>query len=308
MTRSDVTKGHPEYYQDLAADIARRTPGAFYINQFANPANPRAHEESTAPEIWAQMDHDVDAVVAASAPAARSPASRVSSRRPRRTTDIVLADPQGSILASYIETGKVASRRGLVARGGDRRGLHPAGVRPVAGEEGLHRSRTREAFDVLRTLLQEGRHHGRHLVRHADRRGAALLPRADAAQARGHAGVRQRQQVPVQGLQRLLDARPGLHQARDARRPARPHLAAPQGARRGDGRRRRDGERGLPAHEALRRLAAAGAEGRQDRRHRHRGGHPARGLRQSRAFPRAGRRRRWKRTSSRCRRARRSRS
>ena len=45
MTRSDVGKGHPEYYQDMAERIAAETPGAFYVNQFANPANPlRARE------------------------------------------------------------------------------------------------------------------------------------------------------------------------------------------------------------------------------------------------------------------------
>src|SRR5438132_12876834 len=44
LTRSDVTKGHPEYYQDKAARRARET-GAYYINQFGNPANPRAHEQ-----------------------------------------------------------------------------------------------------------------------------------------------------------------------------------------------------------------------------------------------------------------------
>src|SRR5437016_11542013 len=46
LTRSDVTKGHPEYYQDVAARLARER-GAFYVNQFANEANPRAHEETT---------------------------------------------------------------------------------------------------------------------------------------------------------------------------------------------------------------------------------------------------------------------
>src|ERR1700761_5903440 len=56
LTRSDVAKGHPEYYQDLAERIARETPGAYFINQFGNPDNPRAHEESTGPEIWRQMD------------------------------------------------------------------------------------------------------------------------------------------------------------------------------------------------------------------------------------------------------------
>src|ERR1700760_343248 len=61
LTRSDVGKGHPEYYQDKAARIAAETPGSYYINQFTNPANPQAHEETTAPEIWEQMQHDLDA-------------------------------------------------------------------------------------------------------------------------------------------------------------------------------------------------------------------------------------------------------
>src|SRR6476620_9092338 len=52
MTRSDVGKGHPEYYQDMARRIASETPGACYIDQFSNPANPLAHETWTAPEIW----------------------------------------------------------------------------------------------------------------------------------------------------------------------------------------------------------------------------------------------------------------
>src|SRR5246127_4909401 len=63
MTRSDVVKGHPAYYQDLAQRIASEIPGAVFVNQFANPANPRAHEMTTAPEIWNQMDCDIDAVV-----------------------------------------------------------------------------------------------------------------------------------------------------------------------------------------------------------------------------------------------------
>src|SRR6266571_5238384 len=63
IVRSDVTRGHPEYYQDVAARLAQEIPGGFYVNQFGNPANPLAHERSTGPEIWEQMRHDVDAVV-----------------------------------------------------------------------------------------------------------------------------------------------------------------------------------------------------------------------------------------------------
>ena len=84
ITRSDVGKGHPEYYQDMAEAIAERTPGAFYINQFANPANPLAHETTTGPEICGRWRATSTPSWSASARAARSPASAASCARPRR--------------------------------------------------------------------------------------------------------------------------------------------------------------------------------------------------------------------------------
>ena len=63
ITRSDVGKGHPEYYQDMAQVLAATIPDAFFINQFENPANPLAHETTTAPELLQQMDGDIDAIV-----------------------------------------------------------------------------------------------------------------------------------------------------------------------------------------------------------------------------------------------------
>src|SRR3984885_3416719 len=62
LTRSDVSKGHPEYYRDVAERLAREMPDSYFVNQFGNPANAQAHEETTAPEIWEQMDHQLDAV------------------------------------------------------------------------------------------------------------------------------------------------------------------------------------------------------------------------------------------------------
>ena len=53
-TRSDVGKGHPEYYQDMAERLAAEN-GWFYVNQFENAANPQAHYETTGPEIQAQV-------------------------------------------------------------------------------------------------------------------------------------------------------------------------------------------------------------------------------------------------------------
>ena len=64
FTRSDVEKGHPEHYQDLAAKIVSETPRHFSTDQFNNPSNPYIHETTTGPEIWNQMNGDIDAFVA----------------------------------------------------------------------------------------------------------------------------------------------------------------------------------------------------------------------------------------------------
>jgi cystathionine beta-synthase len=108
LTRSDVGKGHPEYYQDMAERIAGET-GAFYVNQFANPANPHAHETTTGPEIWEQMDHDVDAVVCGVGSGGTIAGLSRYFARVAPKLEMVLADPQGSILAEYVETGKLST-------------------------------------------------------------------------------------------------------------------------------------------------------------------------------------------------------
>src|SRR6516165_4587141 len=109
LTRSDVMRGHPEYYQDVAARLAEEIPGAFYVNQFGNPANPLAHERTTGPEIWEQMRHDLDAiVVGVGSGGTLTGLGRFFNRvKPRRGIEMVLADPTGSVLYEYVKTGKL---------------------------------------------------------------------------------------------------------------------------------------------------------------------------------------------------------
>ncbi|TAL26871.1 MAG: pyridoxal-phosphate dependent enzyme [Alphaproteobacteria bacterium] len=106
VTRSDVNKGHPEYYQDMAQRIANEV-GGFYVNQFGNPANPLAHEISTAPEIWEQMQHDVDAIVCGVGSGGTMAGIARFMSRVSPNTEMVLADPVGSILAPLVNTGKM---------------------------------------------------------------------------------------------------------------------------------------------------------------------------------------------------------
>jgi cystathionine beta-synthase len=112
LTRSDVSRGHPEYYRDVAERLAREIPGACYLNQFENPANPLAHEETTAPEIWEQSGHELDAVVCGAGTGGTLTGLSRFFARTAPHVEMVLADPAGSILAEYARTRVVTEARG----------------------------------------------------------------------------------------------------------------------------------------------------------------------------------------------------
>jgi cystathionine beta-synthase len=155
LTRSDVGKGHPEYYQDLAARIAKEE-GAYYVNQFENPANPEAHETTTGPEIWEQLGHDVDAVVCGVGTGGTLTGLSRFFSKVNPGTEIVLADPAGSILKEYIETKKVSKEVGswLVE------GIGEDFIPPVSDLSRVKKAYSipdKEAFHTCRKLLrQEG--------------------------------------------------------------------------------------------------------------------------------------------------------
>ncbi|WP_158915961.1 cystathionine beta-synthase [Caulobacter sp. S45] len=117
LTRSDVGKGHPEYYQDIAERIAADTPNSVYVNQFANPANPLAHETSTGPEILEQTDGDLDAmVVGVGSGGTLTGLGRYFAKHSPKTK-MILADPVGSILAPLINEGKTVTPGSWVVEG-----------------------------------------------------------------------------------------------------------------------------------------------------------------------------------------------
>jgi len=116
MTRSDVPKGHPEYYQDMAERIAAET-GGWYVDQFGNPANPRAHETTTGPEVWEQTGHRLDAVVCGVGSGGTMTGLSRYFARVAPHVEMVLADPAGSVLAGYVATGKIGEAGSWLVEG-----------------------------------------------------------------------------------------------------------------------------------------------------------------------------------------------
>ena len=154
LTRSDVSKGHPEYYRDVAERLAGEIPNSFYVNQFANPANPRAHQETTAPEIWKQTQQRLDAVVCGVGTGGTLTGLSHFFAKTAPGVEIVLSDPAGSILAQYAKTGKVAAAKGgwlVEGIGGD-------SIPPVADFSRVGPTYTipdAEAFRTCRELLRK---------------------------------------------------------------------------------------------------------------------------------------------------------
>ncbi len=105
LTRSDVPHGHPEYYTDMAERLAQQIPGGFYVNQFANDANSLAHFQTTGPEIWEQMDGDIDAFVAGIGSGGTITGIGQYLKSVGSKAQIILADPVGSTLAGIVNDG-----------------------------------------------------------------------------------------------------------------------------------------------------------------------------------------------------------
>ena len=154
LTRSDVPEGHPEYYQDLARKIASETPGSFLADQFSNPANPLAHRTTTAPEIWEQMKGDVDAVVAGvgSGGTLTGLAQFFKSKNP--DISMVAADPEGSVVADAILTGKYKYEGGSWLVEGVGEDFIPNNF-DLSLMDDAEIVSDREAFEVLQVLLKE---------------------------------------------------------------------------------------------------------------------------------------------------------
>lgn len=152
LTRSDVGKGHPAYYQDYAQRLAKTLPGAFYIDQFNNAANPLAHTTTTAPELYQQLDGQIDAIVVGVGSGGTLGGLQAWFAEHSPHTEFVLADPAGSILADQVESGRYQEAGSWLVEG-----IGEDFIPPLAHIDNVRKAlriSDREAFTTARELLQ----------------------------------------------------------------------------------------------------------------------------------------------------------
>lgn len=154
LTRSDVGKGHPEYYQDMAARIAADIPGSWFADQFNNPANPLAHETTTGPELWEQTGHQLDAIVVGVGSSGTLTGLSNYFKKVQPDLEFVLADPKGSILADYINTGVLRDDAGSWAVEGIGEDFIPA-IADLSRVKKAYTIDDNESFNTARLLLSE---------------------------------------------------------------------------------------------------------------------------------------------------------
>ncbi|KAK4532758.1 hypothetical protein CCYA_CCYA13G3615 [Cyanidiococcus yangmingshanensis] len=141
---------NPNNYVRLSERIAKEL-GAFWANQFDNPANRRAHEETTGPEIWAQLDGRVDAFNSAVGTGGTLAGVGSFLRSKNPDVKIALTDPQGAALVRYYQDGELKAAGESITEGigqsritGNLEGFRPDMCFEISDADAL-----REAFDLV---------------------------------------------------------------------------------------------------------------------------------------------------------------
>ena len=143
---TNVAPDSPESYYSVAARLARDIPGAFKPDQYWNEQNPRAHEETTGPEIWRQTEGRITHLVASVGTGGTVTGAARYLRSQRPSIHITGADPEGSVLSG--DTARPYLTEGI---GED---FLPGTFEPASVDRWVRVS-DRDAFAAARRLTRE---------------------------------------------------------------------------------------------------------------------------------------------------------
>jgi cystathionine beta-synthase len=107
----------PDSFINRAKTIAAETPNAWYADQFGNQDNFDAHYMHTGPEIWEQTGGGIDALVAGIGTGGTLCGAGAYLKERNPSIKLVVADPEGSILKQYLESGALGGARSYLVEG-----------------------------------------------------------------------------------------------------------------------------------------------------------------------------------------------
>lgn len=108
---------NPGHFVHTSRRIAQETPNAVWANQFDNIANRRAHIETTAEEIWNQMDGKVDGFTCAAGTGGTIAGVSLGLKAKDDKVTIALTDPFGAALYNFYAHGELKAEGSSVAEG-----------------------------------------------------------------------------------------------------------------------------------------------------------------------------------------------
>ena len=108
LSPTAVAPDAPDSYYSVARRVTRERPGAVLMDQYNNPANPEAHYRTTGPELWAQTAGKITHFIAGMGTGGTITGTGRYLKEQNPKVQVIGADPVGSILCHYKETGELA--------------------------------------------------------------------------------------------------------------------------------------------------------------------------------------------------------
>ncbi|MEE8550681.1 MAG: cysteine synthase family protein [Gemmatimonadota bacterium] len=152
---SDVPLASPDHVLKIAERIAAETPGAVFVDQMSNPANPQVHYDTTGPEVWEQTGGKITTFIAGAATGGTitGVAKYLKERKP--SVQIVLADPVGSIYAGFYASGEIRAPKKYLVESVGQDSMFIPDAFDMGLVDRVESIGDRESFDMAKRLARE---------------------------------------------------------------------------------------------------------------------------------------------------------
>lgn len=152
LTPTSAAPEDPMSHYSVAQKLADTIPGAFLVNQFHNPDNPKRHYETTGPEIWEQMEGKVDMLVGGAGTGGTLSGCAKFLKEKNPQAKVICADPIGSILYDLYYHNRIVDPPGSYKVEGVGEDMLPGNVH-LKLYDGFIKVSDQEAFDITRELV-----------------------------------------------------------------------------------------------------------------------------------------------------------